>query len=81
MHTYITTTAALSVNDSDDDCCVSYTVTMVDVRSCTRPPRSPDQLPTSVYICKVICTYIYVYTYILTYIYFIAYVQYCATHK
>ena len=25
---------------TDDDYCVSYTVTMVDVRSCTRPPRS-----------------------------------------
>ena len=36
-------TGALSVTDSDDDYCVSYTVTMVDVRSCTRPPRSPDQ--------------------------------------
>ena len=43
-------TGALSVTDSDDDYCVSYAVTMVDVRSCTRPPRSPDQLPTSVYI-------------------------------
>ena len=26
---------------TDDDYCVSYTVTIVDVRSCTRPPRSP----------------------------------------
>ena len=31
------------MTDSDDDYCVSYTVTMVDVRSCTRPPRSHDQ--------------------------------------
>ena len=31
-------TGALSM--IDDDYCVSYTVTMVDVRSCTRPPRS-----------------------------------------
>ena len=40
---YITTTGALSVTDSDDDYCVSYTVIMVDVRSCTGPPRSHDQ--------------------------------------
>ena len=32
-------TGALSV--TDDDYCVSYTVTMVDVRSCTRTPRLP----------------------------------------
>ena len=24
---------------TDDDCCVSYTIVMVDVRSCTRPTR------------------------------------------
>ena len=28
-----------------DNCCVTYTVTMVDVRSCTRPPRSPTHPP------------------------------------
>ena len=40
----INVTEALSVADSDDDCCVSYTVTVVDVRSCTRrPPRLLDQ--------------------------------------
>ena len=33
------TTGALSV--TDDDYGISYIVTMVDVRSCTRPPRSP----------------------------------------
>ena len=33
-------TGALSVTE---DYCVSYTVTMVDVRSCTRPPRILDQ--------------------------------------
>ena len=27
----------------DDDYCMSYTVTMVDVRSCTRPPRILNQ--------------------------------------
>ena len=31
------------MTDSDDDYCVSYIVAMVDVRSCTRPPRSHDQ--------------------------------------
>ena len=31
------------MTDSDDDYCVSYIVTMVDVRSCARPPRSHDQ--------------------------------------
>ena len=31
------------MTDSDDDYCVSYIVTMVDVRSCERPPRSHDQ--------------------------------------
>lgn len=39
---YILHTEALSATDSDNDYnCVSYTVTMVDVRSCTRPPRFP----------------------------------------
>ena len=33
-------TGALSITD---DYCVSYTVNMVDVRSCTRPPRILDQ--------------------------------------
>ena len=28
---------------TDDDHCISYTVAMVDVRSCARPPRSPCQ--------------------------------------
>ena len=45
--TYIT--GALSVTDSDDDYCVSYTVTMVDIRSCTRPPRLHDQQHISEY--------------------------------
>ena len=45
-HCYYTT-AALSV--TDDDSCVSYTVTMVDVRNCTRPPRSHDQQHISEY--------------------------------
>ena len=31
------------MTDSGDDYCVSYTVTMVDVRSCTRPSRLLDQ--------------------------------------
>ena len=31
------------MTNSDDDYCVSYIVTMVDVRSCTRPPRSHEQ--------------------------------------
>ena len=33
---------ALSVTDNDDDYCISYTVTVVDVRSCTRPSRLLD---------------------------------------
>ena len=37
------------MTDSDDDYCVSYIVTMVDVRSCTRPPRSHDQQHISEY--------------------------------
>ena len=37
------------MTDSDDDYCVSYTVTKVDVRSCTRPPRSHDQQHISEY--------------------------------
>ena len=39
--------AALSVTDSDDDYCISYTITMVDVRSCTRPPRSGSYICTN----------------------------------
>ena len=34
---------ALSVTGSDDDYCISYNVTIVDVRSCARPPRLLDQ--------------------------------------
>ena len=52
VHTYIT--GALSVTDSDDDYCVSYIVTMVDVRSCTRPPRL--FYPSSTYIGNLLCT-------------------------
>ena len=37
------------MTDSDDDYCVSYIVTMVDVRSCTRPPRSHNQQHISEY--------------------------------
>ena len=37
---------ALSITD---DYCVSYAVTMVDVRGCTRPPRSHDQQNISEY--------------------------------
>ena len=36
------------MTDSDGDYCVSYTVTMVDVRSRTRPPRLFS--PSSTYI-------------------------------
>ena len=39
----ITTGAALSVTDSDDDYGIIYTVTMVNARSCARPSRSPHQ--------------------------------------
>ena len=46
MYVIINTTGALSITD---DYCVSYIVTMVDVRSCTRPPRSHDQQHTSEY--------------------------------
>ena len=31
----------------DDDYCICYTVTMVDVRGCTRPPRLLDHQPIS----------------------------------
>ena len=58
VHTPITT-GALSVIDSDDDYCVIYNVTIVDVRSCARPPRSPDQLPAST--CMHIRMYVYIY--------------------
>ena len=34
---------ALSVTESNDDYCISYDVTTVDVHSQTRPPRSPSQ--------------------------------------
>ena len=51
------TTGALSMTDNDDDYCVSYTVTMVDVRSCTRPPRLPHQPHQGMYICNI-CTYV-----------------------
>ena len=54
------TTGALSVTDSDDDYRVIYTVTIVDVRSCARPPRSPDQPPAST--CMHICTYTFICT-------------------
>ena len=36
--------------DGDDDYRVSYIVTAVDVRSCTRPPRSHDQQHISEYL-------------------------------
>jgi len=35
--------------NSDDDYCVSYTVTMVGVRSCTRPSRLMNQQQISEY--------------------------------
>ena len=46
---------ALSVTDSDDDYCISYNVTIVDVRSCTRPPRLLDQQHISVKILSCPC--------------------------
>ena len=39
MFVVINITEASSMTDRDDDYCVSYTVTVVDVRRCTRPPR------------------------------------------
>ena len=59
VHTPITT-GALSATDNDDDYRVIYTVTIVDVRSCARPPRSPDQPPAST--CMHICTYTFICT-------------------
>ena len=63
MYTYVHClyTGALSVIDSDDDYCVSYIVTMVDVRSCTRPPRSlgQDRHPS---MCMFRSAYIYIRT-------------------
>ena len=46
-----------AVIDNDDDYCISYIVTMVDVRSCTRPPRSPTHLPESTYCVYVLMKY------------------------
>ena len=40
-YNYAYYTGASSV--TDDDYGISYIITMVDVRSCTRPPRSPAQ--------------------------------------
>ena len=40
-YNYAYYTGASSV--TDDDYGISYIVTVVDVRSCTRPPRSPAQ--------------------------------------
>ena len=51
FHHCYCTTGALSITD---DYCISYTVTMVDVRSCTRPPRSHDQQHISEYPHKSI---------------------------
>ena len=48
------------MTDSDDDYCVSYTVTMVVVRGCTRPFRLL-QTKSSIYIGK----YIFIHTYLL----------------
>ena len=46
-----------AVIDSDDDYCISYIVTMVDVRSCTRPARSPTHPPESTYCVYVLRKY------------------------
>ena len=51
FHHYYCITGALSITD---DHCVSYTVTMVDVRSCIRPPRSRGQQHISEYPLKSI---------------------------
>ena len=63
MYVHCLYAGALSVTDSDDDYCVSYTVTMVDVRSCTRPPRSlgQDHHPS---MCMYRSGYIVLHTYI-----------------
>ena len=51
------TTGALSV--TDDDYCISHTVIVVDVRSCTRPPRSPGQdHPTGEYYLLTVSIYV-----------------------
>ena len=50
---------------SDDDYCISYIVTMVDVRSCTRPPRSPTHPPESMYAASTIVFYIVLYVCII----------------
>ena len=46
-YAYITFSGAPSLVGYEDDCCISYTVTIVDVRSCTRCTRVPvgDPLP------------------------------------
>ena len=38
---YHVITGAPSLVGYEDDCCISYTVTIVDVRSCTRCTRVP----------------------------------------
>ena len=68
-------TGALSATDNDDDYRVSYTGTMVDVRSCARPPRlfCPKS---STYIGNVcIAPKIYIFiTYVLMYTIYMQYV-------
>ena len=54
--------------DNDEDYCISYTVTVVDVRSCTRPPRSPGHPPASTYVCSC-ATANYIPAYVPTYVY------------
>jgi len=40
-HHMVVITGALSLVGYEDDCCISYAVTIVDVRSCTRCTRVP----------------------------------------
>ena len=53
-------TGAPSLVGYEDDCCISYTVTIVDVRSCTRCARVPagQQLPREQQ--GMCCSYIHV---------------------
>jgi len=49
VHSYhmVIITEAPSLVGYEDDCCISYTVTIVDVRSCTRCTRVPVGQPLS----------------------------------
>jgi len=51
-------TVAPSLVGYENDCCISYTVTIVDVRSCTRctrVPAGPHEHQGTVHYCAIDC--------------------------